>query len=397
MKQNKESSILNPSASTFEHMGLIRSTDYELLSYNDILQKYRIKSKLLNSKTGDADKLKKYLSAELFLVPTDSPTIDQTPVHIPNKQHIGLNIGNEGLLTTFAQLFCSAPNWIVPEDGSIQPLLNKIKKLPSPSEIINSTDTQDIIGQWSAQYGLLFSKSIPDCLFINNYPWNYLPLSNCVYQSLQRELNSIPYFLGIQAFYELNQYALKLLFMTWLHSNEDKIRENMTDLTRESCEKAIVEGYQLLVSWPDDPFEKLVRDSSDDQTVQATRRLRNRQTAIRELCKNMAAWIQLEIAPELKNEADSDVSDKLPLGTDENEWFACPKYQCSSLFSCIMLEALHLLQSNSTFKVCEHCKKVFYTNVGGRTDRKYCSLNCKEKSRFARERKNRQKKKEAQS
>ena len=356
---------------------------YIPLTYAELLVKYGIKSDPLSNPTTDyLRKVKDYTHHALFIVPEEAPMYDPQPIYRPSGEKKAIDLGSYNLLATFAMYFFHTSNWQVTEDGSICSYLDELSApAPLDEKIIKK------IFQWTNQFGALLTEPISETRIETLYGWKYVPFSDSIYYSFRTEMGNIPYFLSVDAFYELAHYALKLLFVIWLYGNEKNLREKIKPDNAHSAEEAIEKAYWLLSPDPNNESEVLAQMKLGEQQAAERKTPRLRQYAWISLCNHLSAWIQIEIVPSLlrlDSAAETRCADKIiPYGQDLADWTANFRYQCSSLLCCMMLEALGSLNRKSKYRVCQYqdCRTIFTIDESNRIDKKYCSLQCKNKAR----------------
>ena len=386
MKSLGGRNLVLPSLKDFEKMGMRRSPKYKFWKYDKVLKEYKIKSDPLVTATSDyAKKVYNYVGNETFIVALKKPIQDATPIKLENSKKRYIDVGKEGLLEKFAQMLY-VTKWEIPENGNIRPYIEVLRGL---GETPGAGFIEKILA-WTNKYGLLFSEPIPQALIENNYELRFLPFSDAFYYAICAEKTNVPYFLSVMAFCELNRYALRLLFVSWLYSNDAEIREKINSLRVDDKEalaakadalEAIIEGYDIIGPGKARGFEKFMEQKKQRKLTEEERQACHKRLAFLELGEQMAVWIRLETPARIELKA-------LPKKEAEpikNILAMKPRYQCASLFAAIMLEALSALNMNSRYRICPKCEKIF--DIGkGRKDRKYCSKECKAESRYERER-----------
>ncbi|NLH46396.1 MAG: hypothetical protein GX451_09770 [Acholeplasmataceae bacterium] len=359
--------LLLPVVKDFDNMGLRRAHRYDLLTYEELLEKHGIENSLVAATSDYAKKVYNYARGEVFLVPSGIPLQDWEPIR-ENGRARAISVGREGLLEKFAQLFYTA-NWVRPENGSIGQYLDNLNSMPEqPDEGYEAK-----VLEWTNKYGLLFSEPIPQSLIENIYEPSYLPFSDAFYNHICAEKINIPYFLGLSAFCELNRYTLKLLFLTWLYSELDALGV---------ADEEIIRAYGILSPQRTQGYNEYIKWKAGNEAPENVRHYYLKGLAVTEISRHVSMWIKLEMASHIKED------------TSGAKFAVYPQYQCSSLFATMMIEALSGLNNASRYRVCKKCKNLF--DIGnGRSDRKYCSEECKELARYRREQENREREREA--
>lgn len=386
MKSLGGRNLVLPSLKDFEKMGMRRSPKYKFWKYAKVLKEYKIKPDPIATATSDyAKKVYSYIRDETFIVALKKSMQDPNPIKFEKSQKRYIDVGNEGLLEEFAQMLYIT-KWEIPENGNIRPYINALRGLgEEPAE-----GYREKILAWTNKYGLLFSEPIPQSLIENNYVFSYLPFSDAFYHAICAEKANVPYFLGVRAFCELNRYALRLLFVSWLYSNDAEIREKINSLmggdkeslaAKKDALEAIIEGYDIIGPRKACGFEQAMKMKAQNKLTEEQRQVFHKQFAFFELGEQMALWIRLETPAIVELKA----LPKKEAEPTQKILAIKPSYQCASLFATIMMEALSALNKNSRYRICPKCEKIF--DIGkGRKDRKYCSRECKQESRYERER-----------
>lgn len=359
--------LLLPVVKDFDNMGLRRAHHYELLTYEKLLEKHGIEDSLATATSDYAKKVYNYARGEFFLVPSGIPLQDWKPIK-ENRGGRAIIVGKEGLLEKFAQLFYPA-KWEIPEDGSIGQYIDDLNSLPEqPGEGYEAKALA-----WTNKYGLLFSEPTPQSLIENIYKPSYLPFSDAFYNHICAEKINIPYFLGLSAFCELNRYTLKLLFLTWLYSEMDAL---------QVANEEIIRAYGILSPQRAQAYNEYIKWKAGNEAPENVRYYYLKKVAVTEISRHVSMWIRLEMSSHIKED------------TSNAKFAVYPQYQCSSLFATMMIEALSGLNNVSRYRVCRKCKNIF--DIGnGRSDRKYCSEECKELARYRREQEKREREREA--
>ncbi len=344
----------------YDNVGIDRSRDYLCLSYKEVLELHAIPDDLfINAKTDYFQKVKNYADHEMFLVPQQLPEFMSEPVHYSNGEKKALNLSSMKLISEFCQFLYGpilSKRNSLKKEGDLLAAVNKINVLE-----YNESHKEEIL-KWTKQYGLLFTETLPKYVFDREIVAqnSSLAYSDALYNLICSEYKKVPYFLGLQAFFELYREANKLFWGSWLY-----VKESRRELAAGADE--IIAAYECLLSKekvnPDiDQIVGVESGCTDEMRLQYVRNL-----ALRELIYRASNWIRIILK--------AQPSDALELG---------PKYsaksknlapvvscQCQDLFSCIMLQHLSIVQYRSKYKICSNCKEIF--SVGTQQNVKFCS------------------------
>ena len=129
-------------------------------------------------------------------------------------------------------------------------------------------------------------------------------------------------------------------------------------------------------------YNEYIKWKAGNEAPENVRHYYLKKVAVTEISRHVSMWIRLEMSSHIKED------------TSNAKFAVYPQYQCSSLFATMMIEALSGLNNVSRYRVCRKCKNIF--DIGnGRSDRKYCSEECKELARYRREQEKREREREA--
>lgn len=391
MKAKGIRNLILPEIEHFKGMGLRRSSQYQILKYADLLDKYQITvDPFPDNCQGYAKEVHEYALEELFIVPKEYPQQDPTPIYGEKRGNVSIDLGNEGLLEKFSQLLYPF-DWGIPLDLPKQKFRDFLNELP---EEPNEEDLKKV-EEWTNRYGLLFSEPTNQSSIENIYKGEYLACSDSVYNRICAEYNGVPYFLGVKAFCELNKYAISLLYMSWLLS-----KDNERSIKQHKLEEGIdrkVEGDTFTEANfinecinLDDSLEQVAIEIMGEEPANEHRYHRCKQNLLRQLGRNMSAWVRIEMPFDIKSEDSAGEISPIDtiLGVGKKEWAVLANYQFTSLFGCMMMEALSSINRNARYKICPNCKKIFDI-AKGRKDKIFCSdgtkvsyENCKRQSYY---------------
>ena len=368
--------LILPKSEHFKEMGLLRSNQYQILKYKDVLDKYEIMvDPFSDNCQGYAKKVHEYALGELFLVPKEYPQQDSTPIYGEKGGNVSIDLGNEGLLEKFSQLLYQF-DWNTILDGSTKEFVDFFDSL---TEEPNKEDIDKIM-EWTNRYGLLFSEPTNQSSIENIYKGQYLAYSDSVYNRICADYNGLPYFLGVKAFCELNRYAIRLLYMSWLLSKDNERSIEQHKLEEKGIDRKVEDGIFSEASFIngciniDDSLEKTANKIMGEELANEHRYHRCKQNLLRQLGRNMSAWVRIEMAFDIKSEDSAGEISPIDtiFGVGKKEWAVLSNYQFTSLFGCMMMEALSSINRDVRYKICPNCKKLFDI-AKGRKGKKFCS------------------------
>ena len=344
----------------YDKVGIDRSEDYVCLSYKELLASYATPDDIfINEQTDYFQKIKNYVENEMFLVPKKPPEFMEKPVRCTNGGVKELNLSSMELISEFCQLLYDpilSKRNTFKKEGDLLAVVNKIKELEY------DTCYKEKIVKWTQKYGLLFTEALPKYIFDRGIvsPNSLLAYSDALHNLICSEYTRIPYFLGLQAFFELYREANKLFWGGWLY-----IKESRGELKIGVDE--IISAYECLLSKekvnPDiDQIVAVESSYTDEMHLQYVRNL-----ALQELIYRGSNWIRIILK--------SQLSDQPELGSKysvkSKNLAPVVSCHCQDLFSCIILQHLSIVQYKSKYKICLNCKKIF--NVKNKQNVKFCS------------------------
>lgn len=106
MKAKGIRNLILPEIEHFKGMGLRRSSQYQILKYADLLDKYQITvDPFPDNCQGYAKEVHEYALEELFIVPKEYPQQDPTPIYGEKEAMFQLILGTRGFWRNFRNCF----------------------------------------------------------------------------------------------------------------------------------------------------------------------------------------------------------------------------------------------------------------------------------------------------